>query len=118
MDSKVVDYTIQMDVHAGKMDEFQAIAARATAETLERDPGCLMYEWSVFGDSVQLHERFSDEAAWMAHIDWAEPTFGELLALSTLASFDIHATDLGPATTAKAAEFGAKIYAPTGGFAR
>jgi hypothetical protein len=39
-----------------------------------------MYEWSAIGDSVQLHEQFSDEAAWMTHIDWVEPIFGELPA--------------------------------------
>jgi len=62
-----IHYTLQFDVADGKLEEFAALADEAIAHVQANEPGTVVYQWTSNGASAQLHERFADEAAMMAH---------------------------------------------------
>ena len=105
-----IHYTLQFDVADGKMDEFEALADEAIAQT-KNEPGTLVYRWQK-GDaesSVQLHERFTDEAAMGAHMEAATEIFGRLLEVSQVSHFDVYG-DISSESTEALEGFGATIY--------
>ena len=110
MRSDQIHYTLQFDVADGKMDEFEALADEAIAQTKD-EPGTLVYRWQQggSGSSVQLHERFADEAAMGAHLTNATDVFGRLMGVSEVTRFDVHG-DISPESTEALEGFGATIY--------
>lgn len=114
-------YNIQFDVADGKMPEFEQLAQQA-CDTCEADePGTLVYRWQIdaSGSRVQLHERFSDEAAMMVHLGGPVATgiFPKLMEISEVSLFDVHG-DPGSEAAATLAAFGATTFGGWKGFDR
>ncbi len=105
-----IHYTLQFDVAEDKMAEFEALADEAIAQTRD-EPGTLVYRWQIggAGPSVQLHERFADEAAMGAHLAAATDVFGRLMGVSEVTRFDVHG-DISAESTEALEGFGATIY--------
>lgn len=95
-------YTMQFDVAEGKMPEFETLAQEACDLTKASEPGTLVYRWQIdpSGTRVQLHERFADEAALVAHANGAAAStiFPKLLDISELTRFDVHGNPGADAT--------------------
>lgn len=92
------------------MGEFEALADQAINQTKD-EPGTLVYRWQIGanGSSVQLHERFTDEAAMGAHMAAATEVFGKLMEVSEVTRFDVHG-DVSAESTEALEGFGATIY--------
>jgi len=104
-----IHYTLQFDVADGKMAEFEALADEAITQTRD-EPGTLVYRWQMGSPStVQLHERFADEAAMGAHLAAATEVFGKLMEVSEVTRFDVHG-DISNESTEALEGFGATIY--------
>lgn len=86
-----IHYTLQFDVADGKMAEFEALADEAIAYVEANEPGTVVYQWNQGGATIQLHERFADEAAMMTHASGTAATdvFPKLMEISTVSRFDI-----------------------------
>jgi len=114
-----VHYTIQFDVTDGKMDEFESLTDEAVATVEANEPGCAAYRWDINGSSVRLHERFTDEAAMVAHMSSSVATdlFPKLMAIAPVSSFDIHG-DVSDESRAALEGFGGTIYGSWKGFNR
>ena len=115
-----VHYTIQFDVAEGKMAEFEDLTQQAIDGSQE-EPGTLVYRWQIdeSGSSVQLHERFADEAAMGAHMGGHAATeiFPKLMEISNVSRFDVHG-DISAESTEALKGFGATIFSGWKGFDR
>ena len=111
-----IHYTLQFDVPDGNMAAFEALADEAIAQTRD-EPDTLVYRWQKgsSGSNVQLHERFTDEAAMGAHMAAATEIFGRLLEVAPMTRFDVHG-DLSPESTEALEGFGATIYSGWRGY--
>lgn len=116
-----IHYTLQFDVAEGKMPEFEALADRAVAVVEADEPGTVSYRWQLggSGSTVQLHERFVDEAAMGTHLAGpvATEVFPKLMEISEVTRFDVHG-DVGAESTEALVNFGASIYGSWKGFDR
>ena len=115
-----IHYTLQLDVAEGKMAEFAALADQAISHCEANEPGCLVYKWDGDGQTVRIHERFSDEAAMITHATGPAATeiFPKLLEISELVgSIDVHG-DLSPAGMEALVPFGATVHGSWKGFER
>jgi quinol monooxygenase YgiN len=117
--SRSVHYTIQFDVTDGNMGEFESLADKAIATVEADEPDCVAYRWDLNGSSVRLFERFTDEAAMMAHLGGSVATdiFPKLMAIAPVSRFDIHG-DVSDEARAALEAFGGTIYTCWKGFDR
>ncbi len=116
-----IHYTLQFDVRDGKMPEFESLVQQA-CDTCEPDePGTLVYRWQMNGNGsrVQLHERFSDEAAMLIHLAGPAATevFPKLMEIADVSRFDVHG-DPSSAAAETLAAFGGTVFSQWKGFDR
>jgi len=116
-----IHYTLQFDVRDGKMPEFESLVQQA-CDTCEPDePGTLVYRWQMngTGSRVQLHERFSDEAAMLTHLAGPAATevFPKLMEIADVSRFDVHG-DPSSAAAETLAAFGGTVFSQWKGFDR
>ncbi len=73
-----VYWMLELDVQAGREDDFRPLMAEMVSATQANEPGTLNYEWSTSADGKRCHlyERYVDSAAVMTHLG----TFGERFA--------------------------------------
>ena len=116
-----VHYTLQFDVAEGKGPEFASLVDKANAIVQAEEPGTVVYRWQAdpSGNSVQLHERFADEAAMGVHMAGPAATevFPALMEISEVTRFDVHG-DVGAESTEALTNFGATIFSSWKGFDR
>jgi quinol monooxygenase YgiN len=116
-----IHYTLQFDVPEANMPEFASLAQQACDTCEPTEPGTLVYRWQIddSGSRVQLHERFTDEAAMLAHLGGPAATeiFPKLMAISEVTRFDVHG-DPSAAAAETLAAFGATTYGQWKGFDR
>jgi quinol monooxygenase YgiN len=116
-----IHYTLQFDVEDGKLPEFETLTQEACDVCEASEPGTLVYRWQIDDTKsrVQLHERFADEAAMLAHLSGPAATeiFPKLMAISEVTRFDVHG-DPGPAAAETLAAFGATTFGSWKGFDR
>jgi len=77
MDTSVY-WILELNVQAGRENDFRGLMAEMVAATRAHEPGTLNYEWSTSADGSVCHifERYVDSAAVMTHL----ATFGEKYA--------------------------------------
>lgn len=114
-----IHYTLQFDVAEGKMAEFESYAKEAIDYTEANEPGTIVYRWQIEGSKVQLHERFTDEAAMLAHMGGKAATeaFPKLMEVSEVTRFDVHG-DVSDEAAEGLLGFGATIFSSWKGFDR
>ena len=116
-----IHYTIQFDVAEGKMPDFSSLAQEACDTCEASEPGTLVYRWQIddSGTRVQLHERFSDEAAMLAHLGGPVATgiFPKLMDISEVTRFDVHG-DPSAEALATLTAFGGTTFGQWKGFDR
>lgn len=73
-----VYWILELDVQAGRENDFRVLMAEMVSATQANEPGTLNYEWSTNADGKLCHiyERYADSAAAMTHLG----TFGEKFA--------------------------------------
>ena len=73
-----VYWILELDVQAGRENDFRALMAEMVGTTQANEPGTLNYEWSTSADGKRCHicERYVDSGAVMTHLG----TFGERFA--------------------------------------
>ena len=69
-----VYWVLELDVQAGRENDFRALMAEMVGTTQANEPGTLNYEWSTSADGKRCHiyERYVDSEAVMTHLG----TFG------------------------------------------
>ena|SRR5271166_1892768 len=115
-----VHFLVELTVHDGKFDSFDAVAQEMIAHT-RNEPGALCYEWCLSADRkrCRIVETYSDSDAVLAHINGPAVQDGvpKLLQSSTLDRFEVYG-DPGPQATAMLKGLGAEIFAAWSGFSR
>lgn len=116
-----IHYTIQFDVAEGKVAEFERLAQEAIDIVEPAEPETLVYRWQIDGSGsrIQLHERFPNEAAMLAHLSGPAATqiFPKLMEISEVSRFDVHG-DPSPEAAETLAAFGATTFGTWKGFDR
>lgn len=76
--SDYVSWVLDLELGAGKEEDFRTLMAEMVAATEANEPGALAYEWSLdeSGKLCSIYERYADSAAVMVHMT----TFGEKYA--------------------------------------
>lgn len=112
MSKSTVHFNVNLTIHPGKLEAFQAIAETMTAGT-QKEPGALAYDWHLSSDRTQcrLIETYSDANAVQAHITGpvVQQLVPKLLETATLNGFEVYG-DPGPKATEMLNGIGAKIF--------
>ncbi len=74
-----VSWMLELNVRAGRDEDFRALMAEMVNATESTEPGALDYEWSVTADGRVCHifERYADSAATMIHLAAFGQNFAE-----------------------------------------
>lgn len=95
--SPEIYWTLTVDVAQGKLADFKALIAKIVAAVEANEPGALEYEYSVASDgqTVNIVERYADNAAVVTHLDNFGKSFGkDFMALVKPTAFTVY----GPAS--------------------
>ena len=70
-----VYWLLELEIQAGKSDEFEKLMSEMVANTQANEPGALNYEWSTNAEGTVCHiyERYADSAAVMTHMQGFGP---------------------------------------------
>jgi len=118
--NKIVTFVVDLNIHEGKLDQFENIAQAMTAGTLE-EAGALGYEWFMSADRkrCRLLETYADAKAVLAHC--TGPVVGKLVAkmleTSSITGFEVYG-DPGPEAAKILAGVGAEIFSYSRGLGR
>lgn len=111
---------VDMDIHEGKFDEFEAIAKKAVAVS-EQEPGTIAYHFVLSTDRrrCRLVEGYRDVAAITAHFAGpaVQQIVPQMLQVVTPTRMEIYG-DPGPQVTSMASAFGAVVFTAWQGFDR
>jgi quinol monooxygenase YgiN len=112
MSKTTVRFNVNLTIHPGKLEAFQAIAQTMIAGT-QKEPGALAYDWHLSSDRTQcrLIETYSDANAVQAHITGpvVQQLVPKLLETATLNGFEVYG-DPGPKASEMLSGIGAKIF--------
>ncbi len=107
-----VRFTVDLTIHEGKFEEFEALAQAMIAGT-EKEPGALGYDWCLSGDRrrCRLVETYADANAVMAHLTGlvVRELVPRILGVSSLDGFEVYG-DPGPKAALMLAGLGAEIF--------
>lgn len=111
---------VELDIHEGKLAEFEAIARNMVAVS-EQEPGTLAYHFLLSGDRkrCRLIEGYTGADAITAHFSGpaVQKFVPQMLQVSTPVRMEIYG-DPGPYVSATAAAFGAEVFTAWEGFDR
>src|SRR5450755_4943107 len=114
MSSKIVRFTVSLNIADGKLEAFEKIAEAMLAAT-RRETGALGYDWYLSSDhrTCRLLETYANADAVVTHLTGpvVQESVPKLLAVAALNSFEVYG-DPGPKASAMLAGFGAVIHAP------
>jgi quinol monooxygenase YgiN len=120
MSTSRIRLLLAMDIHDGKLPEFEAIAKQMAAVT-EKEPGALGYSFLLSADRkhCRLAETYSDVAAIAAHFRGpaVQQFVPQMLKVVTLVQMEIYG-DPGPEVTAMAAALKPALFTAWHGFDR
>lgn len=112
MSKQTVRFNVNLTIHDGKLDAFQAIAQTMIAGT-QKEPGALAYEWHLSSDRkrCRLLETYADADAVLAHINGpvVRQLVPKLLQTSSLDRFEVYG-DPGLKAAEMLAGVGAEIF--------
>ena len=82
-----IQYTVHWTIHGGKLDEFTALAAEATALVEQNEPDMLGYHWYVNADGTNatLIEQYPSAEHILVHLGNVGETLGKLLEVADIA---------------------------------
>jgi quinol monooxygenase YgiN len=72
---------LRVKIHAGKLEDFKAVAGAFLSTVRERCPGTLEYEWFLSGDQCVVLETFASSEALLAHVEATAAHSPQLFAL-------------------------------------
>ena len=118
--SKQVLLNVSLTIHAGKLNQFQAIA-REMVDASRKEPGTLGYEWFLSTDAqrCQLVETYADAEALLAHFAGPAVQQGvpKMLNTADVSGFQVYG-DPGPKAKEILGGFGAEIFSYWHGLGR
>jgi quinol monooxygenase YgiN len=107
-----VHVAVDLTIHEGKLDAFEAIA-RAMVAGSQKEPGTLGYEWFLSAErrKCRLMETYTDANAVLAHLNGpvVEELLPKLLGTASVAGSEVYGNP-GPKATERFAAFGAEIF--------
>lgn len=118
--TKHIQWTLEMNVREGRLDEVQPLIDAMVAATQETEPGALIYEYYLSDDKTRctVIERYADSDAVMTHLQNFQTKFAETF----FATFEpVLFRVFGPANDdvkGALAALGATFDGKTGGFIR
>ena len=118
--SKNVYWMLELDLQAGREDDFRALMNEMVEATRENEPGTLGYEWSLSEDGKRCHlfEHYANSEATMVHLaNFGDKFAARFLDILSPTSFVVYGTPDQQVRDALAA-FGASYMQPVGGFTR
>lgn len=80
------------EVQDGQLDAFKALAQELVAKT-RTEPGCMHYAFSFSGNLAHCREGYVDAAALLAHSANVAELIGEVLKISKIVRFEVHAPE-------------------------
>ena len=80
------------EVQDGQLDAFKALAQKLVAQT-RTEPGCMHYAFSFSGNLAHCREGYVDAAALLAHSANVAELIGEVLKISKIVRFEVHAPE-------------------------
>ena len=120
MSSDRIRVMVDLEIQAGKLAEFEAIAQQMVAVS-EQEPGTVGYHFLLSADHTRcrLVEGYADIAAITAHFDGPAVTqfVPQLVQVATPVRMEVYGYP-GPRVTALAAAFGAEVFTAWQGFDR
>jgi len=104
-------FFFRLKIHAGKLDEFKAVAAALLAMVQEQGRHTLEYEWFLNGDQTEcvVLETFADSDALLTHADMVAAQAGRLFALCDMQDLWL-CGEPSPAVLQRAAAFAPRQY--------
>lgn len=78
------------EIQEGQLDAFKALALKLVAKT-RTEPGCVHYAFSFSGNIAHCREGYIDAAALLAHGENVAQLLGQVLKISKIVRFEIHA---------------------------
>lgn len=116
--SKHVYWMLELDLHAGRKDDFHALMDEMVKATRENEPGALGYEWSLSADGTRCHifEHYANSEATMVHLgNFSDRFAGRFLDILSPTKFVVYGSPDQQVRDALA-PFGAIYMQPVGGF--
>lgn len=84
--SDQIQYAVKWTIHDGKLDEFKALAAEATALVEANEPNMLGYNWYM--DASETHctliEQYPNTEHILVHLGNVGETLGKLLEVADI----------------------------------
>ena len=80
------------EIQDGQLDAFKALAVKLVART-RTEPGCMHYAFSYSGGVAHCREGYVDAAALLAHRDNVAELLGQVLKISKIVRFEVHAPE-------------------------
>lgn len=120
MTKEKVQFTVDLAITDGKLDEFEAVAQTMIAAT-QKEAGTLTYEFFSSGDRkrCRLIETYVDGNAVLTHLTGAvvQELVPRILEVSTISGFEVYGNP-GPQAAEMLTGLGAEIFEPWHGFSR
>ncbi len=104
-------FIFRLKIHAGRLDEFKAVATRLLAMVQEKGRSTLEYEWFLNGDQTEciVLETFANSEALLEHADRVAEQARRLFALCDMQDLWL-CGEPSPEVLQRAASFGPKVY--------
>lgn len=115
-----VYWMLELEIQAGRENDFRALMAEMVSATQENETGTLNYEWSTSADGKLCHiyERYADSAAVMTHLGtFGESFAGRFLEVLKPVRFVVYGSP-SPAVKDALAGFSPSYMQAVGGFSR
>ena len=79
-----IQYAVHWKIHDGKLDEFKALAAEATALVEQNEPDMQGYHWYLNADGTEctLIEQYPSAEHILVHLGNVGETLGKLLEVA------------------------------------
>ena len=120
MSSSRVRLLVDINIHEGKLAEFEAIA-KQMVEVSEKETGTLAYHFVLSADRTRcrLVEGYTDAAAITAHFNGpaVQQFVPQMMQVASPVRMEIYG-DPGPTVAAMAGAFGAEVFFSWEGFDR
>jgi quinol monooxygenase YgiN len=116
--SAQISWILQVAIHPGKLDDFQAVAKDLIAKT-ESEPTTLDYEWNLSEDQTVCHifERYADNDAVVTHVQSFGAFAQRFMEACHPTRFHVYGTP-NDAVKSALADLNPVYFSPLGGFSR
>lgn len=113
-----IQYSVHWKIHDGKLADFKALAAEATALVEQNEPNMLGYHWYLNADETEctLIEQYPGTEHILVHLGNVGETLGKLLEVADIA-INVYGA-IGDDARAALDPLGAIYHGHLGGFSR